>query len=190
MTGAERSKLTIRASLTSGDGDMVATFECEPSSSEWLATGDVSRKDQGLVISRLEVRPGPNAAGGVTGGMVQKVPVGQILRHVRAELGPDSTPPATLLDADLVQRIREGGRVSLDDELLRAVAHRYWLYTGPGQPPGAVKRLAADFNRPEETIRTWVARARREGWLGPSVKGRAGAEPGYKLRHEFEIGFR
>ncbi|QFZ78716.1 hypothetical protein GFH48_12825 [Streptomyces fagopyri] len=70
------------------------------------------------------------------------------------------------------------------------MAHRYWLYTGPGQPPGAVKRLAADFNRPEETIRTWVARARREGWLGPSVKGRAGAEPGPKLRHEFEIGFR
>ncbi len=190
MTGAEHSKPTIRTSLTSGDGGIVATFECESPSSEWLATGDVSRKDQGLVISRLEVRPGPNAAGGVTGGMMQKVPVGQILRHVRAELGPESEVSTTLPDIELARRIREGGRVSLDDELLRAVAHRYWLYTGPGQPPGAIKRLAADFNRPEETIRTWVAKARREGWLGPSVKGRAGAEPGYKLRYEFEIGFR
>lgn len=190
VTGAERSGPTIRASLTSSGGDTVATFECEPPSSEWLASGDVSRKDQGLVISRLEVRPGTNAAGGVTGGMMQKVPVGQILRHVRAELGPDAEVSTTLPDIELARRIREGGRVSLDDELLRAVAHRYWLYTGPGQPPGAIKRLAADFNRPDETIRTWVARARREGWLGPSVKGRAGAEPGYKLRHEFEIGFR
>lgn len=191
VTSAPSSDPIIRTSLNvSGNDEVVATFECESASGEWLATGDVSRKQQGLVISRLEVSPGSNAVGGVTGGMLQKVPVGQILRHVRAELGPDSEPPATFEDTPFVRRIREGGRVSLDDELLREVAHRYWVYTGPGQPPGAIKRLAADFGRPEETIRTWVARARREGWLGPSVKGRAGAEPGHKLRHELEIGFR
>lgn len=191
VTSAGSTDPTIRTSLNvDRDGDVVATFECEPASRDWLAKGDVSRNQQGLVISRLEVTPASNATGGVTGGMMQKVPVGQILRHVRAELGPDFEGSTTLPDSELVRRISEGGRASLDDEMLRAVAHRYWLYTGPGQPPGAIKRLAVDFNRPEETIRTWVARARREGWLGPSVKGRAGAEPGYKLRHEFEIGFR
>jgi hypothetical protein len=121
--------------------------------------------------------------------MLQKVPVGHILRHVRAELGPTPAPTVSFPETRLVRRVREGGRVTLDDELLREVAHRYWVYTGPGQPSGAIKRLAEDFQRPEETIRTWVARARREGWLGPSVKGRAGAEAGWKLKHDLEIGF-
>lgn len=191
VTSSGSSDPIIRTSLSvDSGGDVVATFECEPASSEWLAKGDVSRNQQGLVISRLEVTPGPNTPGGVTGGMLQKVPVGHVLRHVRAELGPASGPPTTFEDTPLVRRVREGDRVSIDDELLREVAHRYWVYTGPGQPAGAIKRLAQDFQRPEETIRTWVARARREGWLGPSVKGRAGAEPGPKLREEFEIGFR
>jgi hypothetical protein len=191
VTSAPGADPIIRTSLSVSDGtDVVATFECESAAGEWSASGDVSRREQGLVISRLEVSPGPNGVGGVTGGMLQKVPVGHILRHVRAELGPDSVPPTTFEETPLVRRIREGGRVTLDDELLREVAHRYWVYTGPGQPSGAIKRLAADFQRPEETIRTWVARARREEWLGPSVKGRAGAEAGPKLRYEFELGFR
>jgi transposase len=38
--------------------------------------------------------------------------------------------------------------------------------------------MAARFDRPEGTLRTWVSRARKEGWLGPGSKGRIGAEPG------------
>ena len=44
-----------------------------------------------------------------------------------------------------------------------------------------MKRMAEHFGKPEETMRTWVTRARKDGWLGPSAKGRAGAEPGHKL---------
>ncbi len=77
---------------------------------------------------------------------------------------------------------RRGGRAALTDDLLRDIAVRYLIETLPGQPPGAMKRMSARFGRPEETIRTWVGRARRDGWLGPSVKGRAGAEPGPRLQ--------
>jgi len=182
--------LTVRASVADGSADapdLVATFECEPASAEWLATGDVSRGPQGLVISRLEVRWGPTSIGGITGGTLQKVPVGRVLRLVRAEIDPAFSAPTPVADLPIVRQIREGGRVTLDDALFREIAYRYWFYTQPGQPPGAIKRMAADFGRPDETIRTWVARARKAGWLGPSVKGRAGAEAGPKLKEVFEI---
>lgn len=182
--------LIVRASAAAGSADapdLVATFECEPASAEWFASGDVSRGPQGLVISRLEVRWGPTSVGGITGGTLQKVPVGRVLRLVRAEIDPAFTAPAPIADLPIVRQIREGGRVALDDALLREVAYRYWFYTQPGQPPGAIKRMAADFGRPDETIRTWVARARKGGWLGPSVKGRSGAEAGPKLKHVLEM---
>ncbi|AWT47581.1 hypothetical protein HXP45_26800 [Streptomyces actuosus] len=56
--------------------------------------------------------------------------------------------------------------------------------TAPGKPQGATRRLSEAYGRPEQTVRTWIARARKEGWLGPSAKGRAGAEPGPRLRAE------
>lgn len=77
-----------------------------------------------------------------------------------------------------------GGRQPLTDELLRDVALAYLRESAYGQPPGAMKRLAAEYGRPEETLRTWVGRARTRGWLGPSRKGRRGAEPGPLLRQE------
>ncbi|MFI0964656.1 hypothetical protein ACH4S8_25150 [Streptomyces sp. NPDC021080] len=106
---------------------------------------------------------------------------------MRAELGPGLTSPGPLADTEVVRKIREGGRVTVDDQLLQEVAYRYWFYTQPGQPSGAIKRMAEDFGRPQETIRTWVSRARKEQWLGPSVKGRAGAEAGPKLRKTLEM---
>jgi hypothetical protein len=64
---------------------------------------------------------------------------------------------------------------------LRQVAISYLAETAPDKPAGAVARMAEEYHRPEETIRSWIARARRSGWLGPSVRGRAGAEPGKRL---------
>ncbi|WP_225840298.1 hypothetical protein [Streptomyces sp. NK08204] len=73
------------------------------------------------------------------------------------------------------------GRQALPDDLLKKVAEAYLRETAHGRPPGAVKRLAAEFDRPEETVRSWIARARSRGWLGPSRQGRRGAEPGPRL---------
>jgi transposase len=76
------------------------------------------------------------------------------------------------------------GRAPLPDELLRAVAERYLAETAPEKPRGAVKRVAAALGRPEQTVSKWVARARREGWLGPGVAGKEGAVPGPRLLSE------
>ena len=73
------------------------------------------------------------------------------------------------------------GRAPLPDELLREVAEGYIAECGPGKPRGAVKRLAQRLGRPETTVARWVARARRDGWLGPGAPGRDVGEPGPRL---------
>lgn len=70
------------------------------------------------------------------------------------------------------------------DQLMERVAMAYLREAGNGQPPGAMKRLAEEFGRPEGTVRSWVGRARTLGWLGPTSPGHRAAEPGPRLRQE------
>lgn len=69
----------------------------------------------------------------------------------------------------------------MTDDLLRRVAMAYLEETGPGKDRAAITRMEQRFDRPRGTILTWVNRARKEGWLGPAVRGRMGSEPGPKL---------
>lgn len=68
---------------------------------------------------------------------------------------------------------------TLDDAFLRGVALAYIEETAAGR--GALGRMAARFDRPEMTVRTWIARARAADWLAPGASGRPSAEPGPKL---------
>ena len=108
------------------------------------------------------------------GQLVRRLRMGELVQ--RSAVAP---PPAALVAVP--KGPPTGGRQPLDDDLLRRVAEAYLRETEPGQPPGAVGRLASEFGRPEETVRGWITRARTRGWLGPSRKGRRGAEPGPRL---------
>lgn len=99
---------------------------------------------------------------GISGSSVTIAPADQVL----SENAPEKPQP---------------GRAPLPDELLVAVAEGYIVESGPGKPRGAVKRLAQRLGRPEATVSRWVARARKEGWLGPGAPGREVGEPGPKL---------
>lgn len=166
------------------EGAVVATFECRPTSNEWLARGDVARGAQGLVISRIEVQAADIGGNGITGSLLRRLQVGDILHLARA-VTARAAQSGDVDPAEVLQQSKpraSGGRGALSDELLRSVAVAYLAETAPGRPSGAVKRMAKEFDRPEETVRSWIARSRKAGWLGPSVKGRAGAEPGARLR--------
>ncbi|WP_328757492.1 hypothetical protein [Streptomyces sp. NBC_00271] len=172
--------------------EVVAHFSYAPEGEDWSAFGDVTRGSQGLVISRLEITPGATSSG-VTGGLLRKVPIGEVLAAVRlnaawetarregtrAILGEE--PAKGLFGESDEKAPRRGGRAPITSDLLRQVATAYLEETAPGTPAGAMKRMAERFGRPEETLRTWVTRARKDGWLGPGAKGRAGAEPGPRL---------
>ncbi|MFF4356896.1 hypothetical protein [Streptomyces sp. NPDC001604] len=164
------------------EGAVVATFECRPTSGEWLAKGDIARGSQGLVISRVELQAHDPAGNGITGSLLRRIQVGDILHLARAVTARAAQSAETPAPEYPPREARSSGRGALSDELLRSVAVAYLAETAPNRPSGAVKRMAQEFSRPEETVRSWIARARKAGWLGPSVKGRAGAEPGPLLR--------
>ncbi|MFC9637130.1 hypothetical protein ACFTZF_01100 [Streptomyces mirabilis] len=138
-------------------------------------TGDISRGDAGLAITRVEVT-GPLPTG-IAHHLLRRVPLGQLLAAGRAHLvdqdvisepapQPEPLPP---------------GRVLMTPDLLRRVAQAYIEESGPGKDRAVLQRLEARFGRPKGTLRTWIAHARQEGWLGPAVQGRGGAEPGPRL---------
>lgn len=171
--------------------NVVAHFQYETDQG-WSVFGDLTRGRHGLVISRMEILT-DDGSSGVTAGLLRRIPIGEVLSAVRAKAAWESArregtrvvlgqepAPGLFSDAD-VKPPRRGGRAPMTPELLRDVARAYLQETAPGMPAGAAKRMAEQFDRPEETIRTWITRARKDGWLGPSTKGRAGAEPGPKL---------
>lgn len=141
------------------------------------ATGDISRGEAGLVITRIEVlAPMPM---GLTHKLLQRIPLGDVLAAARADINYQIEQ--SIIAADRPQEPLPPGRILVTDDLLRQVARAYLEETGPGKDRAVLDRLVERLGRPKGTIRTWIARARAEGWLGPAVQGRVGAEPGPKL---------
>ncbi len=175
--------MDIAYAKTAGE-PIVGTFTYRQPHADWSASGELTRGPSGLVISALTLHP--EGTSGVTGALMRRIQVGEMLAAIRFKMVADTVNRVvdaggpTFTPAD-ERPPRRGGRAALTDELLRDVAVAYLVETGPGMPAGALKRMAEQFARPEETMRTWVTRARRDGWLGPSVKGRSGAEPGPRL---------
>jgi len=150
----------------------------------WRVEGEVVRGAQGLAITELTIRPDPGLAGGITGALMRDIPIGALLDYVRDQITRTTTRVLGNASAEAEAALRRGGRQVLSDQMLREVAMLYLDETEAGKPPGAVGRMAKRYERPEETVRTWLARARKAGWLGPSKKGKAGADPGPRLIEE------
>lgn len=146
-------------------------------------------------VRSIEVRPA-DPDGEVTASLFRRVSIGLIVagiqKHLEADdarlLGveslddaPYSTGEELFEESASIELPLAEGYVRMTDALLRRVAEEYLRATAPGQPPRSLQRLADTFGRPQETVRTWVSRARKDGWLGQGVRGRAGAGPGPRL---------
>jgi hypothetical protein len=137
------------------------------------ATGDVSRGEHGLVITRMDITTATPA--GITHALFRQAPLGEILRAANTWLRPEAPADSYVIPT---------GRVLVTDDLLRHVALAYLEESGPGKDRAVLQRLEARLGRPKGTVRGWVQRAREDGWLGAAVQGRMGAEPGPKLLAE------
>lgn len=166
---ADPDHLTFAARPATGEGDR-----------SWRINGDVYRTEAGLKVTRIEVDTDPAGPVEVTGSLMRQIPIGTILDYVRGRVSAHLA--RDLPDVPAAAMAVSSGRTEMTDGFLRDVALSYLRETAPGKPQGATRRLADAYGRPEQTVRTWIARARKEGWLGPSAKGRAGAEPGPRLK--------
>lgn len=165
---------------------VVAHFEIEGR----RIKGTVSRGDVGLVVTSITVEA--DLPGGVTQRYLRDAPLAEVVRAVRAYvslieaqrrgtealLGGEPVTSFVPTDAELPDTSK---RVTVTDELLRQVALVFIDESMPGRDANAIQRVARRFARPEGTVRSWIARARRDGWLEPGSKGRIGAEPGQRL---------
>lgn len=136
----------------------------------------------------------------ITSDLLRRIPIGQILAEaqkalaeddwrrdgVRVLMGPWLSPEEispkerqVLESANRAAADTRRGRPELADELLDEVAHAYLDQAAAGA--GLTRRLAQQFDRPEATVRDWVAAARRRGYLSAATPGRRGAAPGPKL---------
>jgi hypothetical protein len=139
---------------------------------------------------------------GITGALLRAIPVGRILAWAHEAMADDgwrekglSTlsqtgmkfvpapefPPETraALERSAAVPTRRKGRPPLPDELLEDVALAYLEEAKYG--PGLTARLAARFDRPNETIRDWIHACRKRGYLSQGTTGRRGAQPGERL---------
>jgi hypothetical protein len=140
----------------------------------------------------------------ITSDVLRRIPIGDILTRTQTRLTAESwrtegvhllaQPGETgrnLAAEDLTEEQRRAlenstaigarrrGRPELSDELLIEVAQAYIWEAGRGR--GALRRMSETFDRPEATIRDWIALARRRGYLAPTKPGRRGAAPGPNL---------
>lgn len=137
---------------------------------------------------------------GITTDVLRRIPLGEIVARAQAELAdrswetegirmlpggqlePEELPASTKAALETTVRLAtpsRRGRPPLPDDLLRRVAQAY-LHEAPNGR-GLVRRLAARFDRPEATIKDWIATARERGFLSPATPGRRNAAPGPSL---------
>ncbi|GAA2558854.1 hypothetical protein GCM10009861_18700 [Neomicrococcus aestuarii] len=136
----------------------------------------------------------------ITSDVLRRIPLGRIVAMAQQSLaheawrtdglqvlmGRDRGPDE--LTSEEVNALESGaraakqtkrGRPPLPDSTLTEIAHAYLEEAPAGV--GLLKRLAARFDRPEATVRDWIASARREGFLTPAIPGKRGAGPGPRL---------
>lgn len=119
---------------------------------------------------KLEIRRKTVEQEPITASLVRAIPVASIIDDARKNVTRNLCAP----------RKREPraksilGRRPLDAELLRAVAEVYTdAWKSGGHPTKAVE---AHFDRPYPTAARWISRARKEGFLSPTTRGRPGVQ--------------
>ncbi|MCS7007393.1 MAG: hypothetical protein RMM28_09350 [Thermoleophilia bacterium] len=157
----------------------------------WFLSGYLVRRPSGDVAIRdLAIEPEQETQIGITTDVLRAISPSQIVAKVRAYL--DALPDLLALegaeDAALADESREvarststrRGRPSFSDPFFEQLA-RECLKDYAKNGPGVIPRIARRHNRPEETVRQWIRRATREGWLQPRQPGEPVWLPGPRL---------
>lgn len=175
--------------LTTSQHDEGVTFDFTGALDGKTISGRAIQSTRGLAVRSLHIDTDNPA--GISTLFLRKIQLGEIFALSREVLNaridhnaPEPTsgqPSGCACGCHPRPRKRpESSRyVTLDDAFLRGVALAYIEETTAGR--GALGRMAVRFERPEMTVRTWIARARAADWLAPGASGRPSAEPGPKL---------
>jgi hypothetical protein len=170
----------------------------------WLVHGTIARTAGGLLdVQRLTVEAWKHE-GEVTGRVLRRVRPAHVREEALARLrfigtapdvyfgGPDERPVRVFPPDEREARTglvaaadapRKRGRPGLATSHYRGIALEYLqLYESGSSAP--VREIAERRGVPWQTVRDWVARARKLGYLTHGKQGRSGADPGPRLLRE------
>lgn len=153
----------------------------------------------GSYVGEQDPEPQTDDGALITTDLLRRLPLGRIIALAQKSLAEsDPNDPdwdgneETLARDGLARSQRETigaaalgaarthrGRPRLPADLLEAVAYAYLNEAPKGV--GLTRRLTLHFDRPEPTVRDWIAAARREGFLTQAVPGQRGAGAGPRL---------
>jgi hypothetical protein len=157
-----------------------------------LTTGLLRRIPLGAIREQLwrGLRQHPQLLEWETGGFVPDAQNPFLLRPVSAEEQEAARRRTTGLVAGLKRRAPRRGRGARSDDFYRDLAEAYLrvLAAHPRNPIQALTEELRKSRRHEQlsrnTVAAWIRKARQQGWLSPSSRGKAGADPGPRLLAE------
>jgi hypothetical protein len=153
-----------------------------------------------LTLGELAIAPYTPGESALTGETLRRISLSTIIARAHAEIA-SRADLATLsrrfqwtnapsdqeheVLTQLTKRAAAGqpnrGRPSLGDAHYARIARAYLQKQAAGHGRGILQALAQQEGRPHQTVRDWVAGARKRGFLTPGTPGRAGALPGPRL---------
>lgn len=176
-----------------------------PREKPWLISGVLRRsKQRSWIVSELSIEPGKDNGGEVTGTLLRGINVANIREQVLGKLPAIALAREVMpeFSEEAAARVRsaadEAGRQSLNRgrggyplDHYRRIAFRYLELLGAGHRKVLVELAAEESERlgrqvPRETIRDWVRKATRLGFLAPGKPGRAEPRPGRNLYRKEE----
>jgi hypothetical protein len=180
-------------------GDWIKPTDEAPHAQPWVFRGILRRSTRGLlVVSEFEVEPYRPGGAEVTGTVLRGVRLAPIRQKAIAALGGIALFHETAASAGLSRISKEDvkraqraaadaekqplnrGRHGYPPDHYRRIALRYLELIGQGRRDVLVA-LATEEGRKRETIRDWVRKATKLGFLAPGKQGRAEARPGPNL---------
>ena len=157
-----------------------------------ITTGLLRRIPLGAIREQLwrGLRQHPQLLDWETGGFVPDEQNPFLLRAVSAEAQEAARRRTTRLVAGLKRRSPRRGRGARSDDFYRDLAEAYLrlLAEHPRTPIQTLTEELRKSRRHEQlsrnTVAAWIRKARQQGWLSASSRGKAGADPGPRLLSE------
>ncbi len=150
-----------------------------------LALAPLTPNEQGVSAQTLRQLSVSSILARVHGELASRAELAEIAHRFAWPEAPNAQEQADL--SELTARAETArprpGRPALSDAHLARIARAYLAKQAEGYGRGILLAIAAEEKQPRGTIRDWVAKARRRGFLSPGTPGRTGALPGPRLQH-------
>ena len=177
---------------------IAAVIAIQPVADEpWLVRGVLRRTDAAPALTRLSIEHFTNPAFEVTSAVIHRIPAATIRDRAQAwlepqeliadvlEVGgwkvkPEQKRWARRVSAEARKRPLTRGRKGYPQEHYQRIALRAVELFGDGHRD-VLARLADEEQKPYQTVRDWIYRARSLGFLEPTKQGRADFRPGPNL---------